>query len=95
MLRRLEQARENGSNPSNRTNFRYLSTPQKATKLKEMQKSLKRSQKQVKQLKSLLEDRVQDRSMEVDGDMHGDLCTIMEENHTKITDKYQPGECIN
>ena len=46
MLRRFEEAREEGmSNLSNRTNFRYLNTPQKVTKLREMNESLKFQQK--------------------------------------------------
>ena len=46
MLRRFEEACEEGmSNMSNRTNFRYLNTPQKVTKLREMKESLKIQQK--------------------------------------------------
>ena len=96
MLHRFEEAREEGmSNLSNRTNFRYLNTPQKVTKLREMKESLKFQQQKVKHLKSLLDDGVRNRSTEVDSDMHSDLCTIMKENQANIADKYQNGQYTN
>ena len=65
MLRRFEEAREEGmSNMRNRTNFRYLNTPQKVTKLREMK--VCKYKKKVKHLNSLLDDRVRNRSTEVD-----------------------------
>ena len=96
ILRRFEreQARSDRTSSSSRTNFRFLNTPEKYSRLTEMRDSLKNSQKQVQRLRSRLEERVRDRSAEVDDEMHCDLLAIMRDNQVNVLEKYPSGQCF-
>ena len=93
MLRRFEreQVRSDRTSSSSRTNFRYLNTPEKSARLTEMRGSLKNSQKQVQRLRSRLEERIRNRSAEVDEEMHSDLLAIMRDNQVQVLDKHPSG----
>ena len=58
-----------------------------------MRDSLKKSQRQVQRLRSRLVERVRDRSMEVDEEMHRDLLAIMRDNQVEVLDKHPSGQC--
>ena len=88
MMRRLERA-VNTPHPSDRTNFRYLTSPQKIDRMKKLRADLRQSQKDLRGLRVKLEKRIQEESANVDGDMHKDLCAIMESNQDSITKKYE------
>ena len=90
MLRRMGQ---NDENTSSRTNYRYLTTPEKNARLRGMKESLKWSRKHVESLKVQLDEYVHKRGGKVDGNIHHDLLTIMKDNEEYILiNQHQPGQ---
>lgn len=67
------------TNPHSSANVRYLTTPQKAKRYKRIRLSFKDSQLKLERLRANLADLVQERSVEVDSELHHDMLKMMEE----------------
>ena len=79
------------SDPSSRTNLRYLSTPQKIACFHRLRLNYKCSQVQLERLRSKLAEHVEQRGTSVDEGLHQDLITIVDQSSPQVADKYQPG----
>ena len=76
ILHRLVQSKEAKSSPTNSTsttNLRYLTTPQKITRFRQLRLSFKQNQSQLERLRAKLRETMEKRSAEVDRDLHQDL----------------------
>jgi hypothetical protein len=78
------------SNSSISTNYRYLNSAEKLSRLHLLHDSLRISQSKVVYLKSKLMRLMDDRSVSVDSKLH-DLSSIMEDENVHICEKYKPG----
>ena len=72
---------------SSKTNFRYLSTPEKAERYKELKGRSLSAESTVKRLKERIKQVMSNHSIEIDQELHNDLSQIMEEhNHAVVND---------
>ena len=72
---------------SSTTNFRYLSTPEKAERYKELKARSLSAESTVKRLKERIKQVMSNHSIEIDDELHNDLSQIMEEhNHAVVTE---------
>lgn len=72
---------------SSTTNFRYLSTPEKAKRYKELKTRSLSAESTVKRLKERIKQVMSNHSIEIDDELHTDLSQIMEEhNHAVVTE---------
>jgi hypothetical protein len=93
MLYRSEQNKSVISTSRN-TNYRFMTSPEKIIRLRELQQNYQRSQSQVRQLKFMLSEAIEERGVAVDNVTHQDLVSICEENYHKISEKYPPGSFL-
>ena len=82
---------EDRSHPSSHTNYRFLRTPEKASRLQRLQLSRRQSQQQVTQLKEKVAALVEQRGSTVDTTLHKDLTTIMDQHQPTILETHTPG----
>lgn len=73
------------------TNFRYLSTPEKTQRLKELQKKRKVCVKTTKRLQDRIAKLIVSNDITVDEGLNSDLTTIMEENTENINKNFPEG----
>lgn len=78
------------SHPSSHTNVRYLSSPQKADRLRRLHTKLHDTKRQVRCLQKKLEEATEHLGTTVDQGMNDDLTTIMRENSTTIAETHPP-----
>lgn len=86
--RKREEAGPGGGDPSSHTNYRYLSTPEKSERMKRLHQSARLYHRQVDRTKARLAAAIEERGILVDGELHGDLSQIMQDNSTKVLESY-------
>ena len=77
--------------PAKKANNRYLSTPQKETKLKMLRERVVAAESEVQRLKLSIEESRKQHGVELDPLLHQDLSSIMEANDTAISNEFPPG----
>lgn len=70
---------------------RYLSSPQKVEKLKNLQERARKAEKEVEKLKRKISESKEKLGIQLQPDLHQDLSSIMEENHEGICREFPPG----
>ena len=70
------------------TNNRYMTTPERAMKLKSYIDSVKSAMQRMARMKSLLVANVEMNGMELDSETHNDLLQIMKERSSEIASKF-------
>lgn len=76
--------------PSNHTNYRYLTTPEKVQRLQRLHQSTRLCRKQVGRVKARLAAAIEKRGILVDSELHDDLTVIMKENSAQVLEAYPP-----
>ena len=79
------------STPSKHTNNRYLSTPEKESKLKNLMLRAQVAEAEVKRLKERINSSTLTHGVQVDKDLHADLVSIMMNNNHTILQDFPPG----
>ena len=77
--------------PAKKANNRYLSTPQKETKLKMLRERVVAAESKVQRLKLSIEESRKQHGIELDPLLHQDLSSIMEANNTAISNEFPLG----
>lgn len=77
--------------PAKNGNNRYLTTPQKANKLKSLQVRAQTAEKEVKRLKEAITESTARDGVQVPPDLHDDLSSIMESNNDTVLQDFPPG----
>lgn len=92
MLHRHHSKAKDGdkAHPSSHTNYRFLNTPEKVERLHRLHQSVKVNRQQLHRLRARLELIIQERGLEVDGELHHDLKDIMAENTTMVMATHPP-----
>lgn len=72
-------------------NNRYLNTPQKKKKLKDLQTRAYSAEREVKKLKEKIEKATERCGVDLEKSLSTELCTIMEDNNSEITKLYPEG----
>lgn len=67
-----------------RTNFRYLTTPQKLEKLRSLRDRLRRSEQQVSRTKQAFAKHIQNHGVKLDASTSNDVLSIMQANKEKV-----------
>ena len=75
-----DQRTTTSCDPSSHTNYRYLSTPEKVERLKNLHDVVRSKERQIQYLKRKVDDIVQAEGIKVDEGLHKDLVTIMKKN---------------
>lgn len=78
--------------PAKHANNRYLSTPEKETKLKNLQLRAQAAETEVKRLQVRIRDSTLRDGVCVDADLHQDLASIMESNNATVLQDFPPGQ---
>ena len=76
---------------SSTTNYRYLSTPEKAERYKELKSRSNSAEKTVKRLKERIKELMGKSCIEIDQDLHSDLSQIMEDHNDAIVSEFTEG----
>ena len=90
MLFRVERSSgqdSDRSNPQSRTNYRFLTTPEKDRRLRRLHQQSRINQQRANRLR-LLERATEERGMSVDENLHNDLVHIIEENSHVVAQSY-------
>lgn len=88
---RCARSQTDASTPSKFTNNRYLASPQKMKKMKELQERACAAEKEVKMLREAIECSVNQSGINVDSSFHQDLLAIMNERNSDIEKKFSKG----
>lgn len=62
--------------------------------MKKLRADLRQGQKDVQGLRAKLKKRIEEKSANVDEDMHKNLCAIMESNQDSVTKKYEASKSL-
>ena len=86
LLSRQEKRALDGRTAHNsHANYRYLNTPEKVQRLHDMRSVQRRTETQLKQLRTQVNRIVQEEGVEVDEELHADLQKIMSESEEEVT----------
>lgn len=77
--------------PGSHTNYRFLNTPEKKARIQQLRKKVNKCQLQIKRLREKIEKLVDERGVEVDRALHGDLASTMEDSAAEIVAQYPQG----
>ena len=80
--------------PHSHTNYRYLSSPEKIVRLREIQHERRISQKRITRLTTKLAELTAEDGVPLDSDMSGDLKEIMEEEDKGVLDRHHEGSFL-
>ena len=72
----LQRSKERSA-PSSHTNFRYLSTPEKVERLRQLHQCNRSAQKKLHRLKARIAEMISRKNIQLDVETTSDLCTIM------------------
>lgn len=81
-------------NPSSRTNYRYLNTPEKEERLHRLQAKTKVCQQRISYLRERVNSLIQERGIQVDEGLQGDLVAIMDDN-ANIVESHPPDSFLH
>ena len=83
---RLSQSQKDTdrTKPQSHTNIRYLSTPEKDIRLQRLHNQARVQQQKIKRLRSILEEAIQERAIQVDEPLHSDLAAVVVEESNTI-----------
>ncbi len=79
-----QSSTEDRTEVASRVNDRYLSTPEKAQKLKNYKAEMKSAKQEVAKMQKILDVSLATKGMELDTGMHNDLVTIMQEQSSEV-----------
>ena len=93
MLSRLSSRASvaNKCHPSSHTNYRFLTTLEKAECLQKLHQLAKVRRQQIERLRACLELIIEERGIDIERELHDDLKDIMTQNTHSIADAYSPG----
>ena len=77
--------------PSSHTNYRYLTTPEKVDRLRQLHQDSRSSQRKIQHLKTRVSQLIAKDGMTLDLETTTDLHTIMQEEETKVLSRYPEG----
>lgn len=79
-LLKQDQQRTQSCDPSSHTNYRYLSTPEKIERMKNLHEVVRSKERLIQTLRKKIDHVIQEEGIEVDEAMHNDLVTIMKKH---------------
>ena len=77
--------------PSSHTNYRYLTTPEKVDRLRQLHQDSRSSQRKIQHLKTRVSQLIATDGMTLDLETTTDLHTIMQEEETTVLSRYREG----
>ena len=92
--RALKQDSEKNSHVSSHTNYRYLKTPERRKRMRQLKDHLDQSRRVIETLKSKLQQLQEEHSVNIDEPLKTDLEGIMEESTSKVHETYPPGSFL-
>lgn len=90
LARRSKEKAMERTDTASHTNYRFLSTPEKAERLHQLQRKTKVCKQKIQRMEVRLEKALERRGIQVDSAFHDDLCSTMEEKNVYVLDKYPP-----
>ena len=88
MASRNEQSTSSKMAADTHANYRYLSSPEKVARMKELHKSKRKTKQQLDRISSRLQLLITTKGVEVDNDTNSDLLGLLKEGYCKIESKY-------
>ena len=87
-VRQLRSSPEKNTDVSTHTNYRYLRTPQRKEQMSKLRAEVRRQRNEVKRLRSMLNEAMEQEGIVVDKQLENDLHTIMLEHTKEVNMKY-------
>lgn len=91
MVSRQSNTCEDSTQPESHTNYRFLNTPDRKVRVQRLRLKSRMSEQREKRIRERLERIVEERGVEVDRELHADMCATVEESTAQVMADYPPG----
>lgn len=92
--RSLKHDSEKNSRVTSHTNYRYLNTPERRSRMRQLKSDLDQSKRQIETLKSKIQRLQKEHGIDIDKPLENDLERIMEESTSKVYKSHPPGSFL-
>ena len=92
--RSQKQDSEKNSRVSSHTNYRYLKTPERRSRMRQLKADLDQSKREIEILKSKIQRLQEEHGVNIDKPLETDLEKIMEESTSKVHELHPPGSFL-
>ena len=92
--RSQKQDSEKNSRVSSHTNYRYLKTPERRSRMRQLKADLDQSKREIEILKSKIQQLQEEHGVNIDKPLEADLEKIMEESTSKVHELHPPGSFL-
>ena len=87
-MKEKDKENHDPSNPSSHVNYHYMNTPQRNERMKRLHDVVRSKTRSLQALRKGISRVLQNNSMTMDSEMHGDLLTIMKSHSSTVYEKF-------